>query len=942
MKTVRCVLFTLPLILITALYAQEKQPLDHSVYEIWKEITQHEISRDGNWVLYTVAPDNGDPELRVTHTESGQSHTVVRGDAATFTPDSRFVVFKIRVPKDSIYAAREHDVKKEDMPQDSLGVLNLSSGDLQKFPKVQSYKVPEEQGNIVAFSLRETALPEDTSESEEASTEDKPDTSDTKPDKDKAAGTPLVVLNPASSAADTFYHALDFSITENGNYLAYAAASEDSTADGVYLVSTEHFRRTTVMNQPGDYKQLALDKAGEHLAFLSNAATFSADQPEFKLYHTPLNRIRVRTLATGNEPDIPGNWWISEHGDLSFSEESSRLFFGTAPKPEPDTTAEIPDHEKVVVDIWHYQDPYLQTMQQERLEQEDKRTYLAAVQLRNGKVVQLGNKNIPEVHVGNKGEAPVAVGTSHLPYRQLISWEYPEYNDVYLIDMQSGDHELVLTKLQYTARLSPEGRYLYWWDRNELKWYVKDVRRGAPVQVSAGVPHTLHNEDHDWPFAPSPYGAAGWTVDDAQFLIYDRHDIWSLDPEGDDAPVNITDGYGRSNNLRLRYVDLDRDEESIQPDESLLLSAFHYENKQSGYYRDQVNGSRTPEELIFMKRRFAGVKQAKDAETLLYTRESFQEFPDLWVATPDFSSPEQLSSLNPQQSEYLWGTAELYEWRSLDGEQLQGILYKPENFHPDSTYPMLTYFYEKNSDNIHRHWAPEAHRSIINLTFYASRGYVIFVPDIPYQIGYPGESALDAVLPGVSQLMAEPWVDEENLGVQGHSWGGYQIAYLVTQTDMFKCAEAGAPVSNMVSAYGGIRWGSGMSRMFQYEQTQSRIGGSLWEYPLRYVENSPIFFADKINTPLLILHNDHDGAVPWYQGIELFVALRRLNKPAWMINYNNEPHWPVKYQNRVDWAKRMQTYFDHYLKGAPAPVWLDEGIPAIEKGETLGFEVTGE
>jgi dipeptidyl aminopeptidase/acylaminoacyl peptidase len=533
------------------------------------------------------------------------------------------------------------------------------------------------------------------------------------------------------------------------------------------------------------------------------------------------------------------------------------------------------------------------------------------------------------------------VGQSNLPYRQLISWEFPEYNDVYLINMQSGDHELVLTKLQYAARLSPEGRYLYWWDRSELEWYVKDVRSGAPVQVSAGIPHAVHNEDHDWPFDPYPYGSAGWTADDEHFLVYDRHDIWALDPEGGE-PVNITDGYGRSNNLRLRYVDLDREEESIQPEANLLLSAFHYENKQSGYYRDRVTGGQSPEELIFMQRRFAGMKQADDAETLLYTRESFQEFPDLWVASPDFRAPEKLSDVNPQQSEYLWGSAELVRWRSLDGEQLQGILYTPENFHPDSTYPMLTYFYEKNSDNLYRHWAPEAHRSIINFTFYASRGYVIFVPDIPYQIGYPGESALDAVLPGVSQLMAEPWVDAENLGVQGHSWGGYQIAYLVTQTDIFKCAEAGAPVSNMVSAYGGIRWGSGMSRMFQYEQTQSRIGGSLWEYPLRYIENSPIFFADKINTPLLILHNDQDGAVPWYQGMELFVALRRLNKPAWMINYNNEPHWPVKYQNRVDWAKRMQTYFDHYLKGAPAPVWLEQGIPATEKGETLGFEVTGE
>ena len=304
----------------------------------------------------------------------------------------------------------------------------------------------------------------------------------------------------------------------------------------------------------------------------------------------------------------------------------------------------------------------------------------------------------------------------------------------------------------------------------------------------------------------------------------------------------------------------------------------------------------------------------------------------------DFDDPEKVTEANPQQSEYLWGTAEIYEWTSADGIPLQGILYKPEGFDPSQQYPMMVYFYERNSDDLHEHHVPAAGRSVINFSFYASRGYVVFVPDIPYKIGYPGESAMNAVMPGVTQLMDEGYVDRENIGVQGHSWGGYRIAYMVTRTNLFAAAEAGAPVSNMTSAYGGIRWGSGMSRMFQYEDTQSRIGGSLWEKPLRYIENSPIFWADKIETPLMMMHNDHDTAVPWEQGIELFVALRRLGKPAWLINYNDEPHWPTTLANKRDWTKRMQQFFDHYLKDAPAPVWLDEGVPAIEKGRTLGLE----
>ena len=322
---------------------------------------------------------------------------------------------------------------------------------------------------------------------------------------------------------------------------------------------------------------------------------------------------------------------------------------------------------------------------------------------------------------------------------------------------------------------------------------------------------------------------------------------------------------------------------------------------------------REPEQLISGDARFAGVRTADDADVVSFTRSTFQEFPDIWVADGDLDDARKVTDANPQQDEYRWGTAELVEWTSNDGIPLQGILYKPEGFDPAEKYPMMVYFYERSSDGLHGYTVPAPGSSSINRTFYVSRGYLLFVPDIPYSIGYPGESALDAVVPGVLDMVDQGFVDRENIGVQGHSWGGYQIAYMMTRTDLFKAAEAGAPVSNMVSAYGGIRWQSGMSRAFQYERTQSRIGGSLWETPLRYIENSPIFTADKIRTPLLMMHNDEDGAVPWYQGIELFVALRRLGQPTWMLNYLDA---------QLQWrGARAQT--------APQPEGLDHSYAAV-------------
>ena len=353
-----------------------------------------------------------------------------------------------------------------------------------------------------------------------------------------------------------------------------------------------------------------------------------------------------------------------------------------------------------------------------------------------------------------------------------------------------------------------------------------------------------------------------------------------------------------------------------------------------------MSGDAKPVQLIVKDEQLSSLQKAQASDQVAFTRSTFQRFPDLWTSTLDFQLIKRISRANPQQLEYRWGSAELTQWESATGQKLQGLLFKPEDFDPQKKYPLLVYFYERSSDGLHRYVAPSASRSIINFSFYVSRGYVVFVPDIPYRTGYPGKSAEDAVLPGIASVVAQGFIDEKAIGVQGHSWGGYQIAHLVTRTNVFACAEAGAPVSNMTSAYGGIRWGSGMSRMFQYERTQSRIGATLWKARELYIENSPLFHADKIETPLLILHNDKDGAVPWYQGIELFVAMRRLSKPAWLINYNGEDHGVMQDQNRRDWSVRMQQFFDHYLQGKPAPKWLTEGVPATEKGKTLGLELT--
>jgi dipeptidyl aminopeptidase/acylaminoacyl peptidase len=245
---------------------------------------------------------------------------------------------------------------------------------------------------------------------------------------------------------------------------------------------------------------------------------------------------------------------------------------------------------------------------------------------------------------------------------------------------------------------------------------------------------------------------------------------------------------------------------------------------------------------------------------------------------------------------------------------------------------MIVDIYERLSQGVHGFVNPAPGTSI-NVSFYTSNGYVVLMPDIVYRTGEPGQSAMRCVLPAIDAVVKRGFVDEQAIGIQGHSWGGYQIAYMVTQTNRFRAAEAGAPVGNMTSAYSGIRWGTGLPRQFQYEQTQSRIGQSLQAAPQRYLDNSPVFQIEKVKTPLLLLHNDADDAVPWYQGIELFLALRRHDKPAWLFNYNGQAHGLRRRADQKDWARRMHQFFDHYLKGAPAPEWMEKGIPYLERDE---------
>ena len=945
----------------TAQTAVTKRALTHQDYDSWRSIVAQQVSRDGKFVAYAYMPQDGDGEIVVRNLATGVDWRAPRGyrppvpppdDPGTniaefqaeqarllrpvFTADSRFLVFSTEPTKAEVTKAKKEKKKPEDMPKNGLSIMDLSNGTVTHIEKVKTFRVPEDGSGFISYLLEPTSTTNPTpSSSPEAGASASPSPvapaatqrPQTPRGKKKEYGSELVLRNMSTGNERKFSDVLDFTISKDAKTLVYTVSSRKEETNGIFAAATESDGPPTVLlSGKGKYQKLTWDEDNTQLAFISDKEDAAAKQPKFRVYHWNLKDPQANEIVAPTSAGFAKDMVISERANLSFSLDGSHLFLGSAPPPEPERNPdeEIPADEKVLVDLWHWKDDYVQPIQKVRAEQDRNRSYRAVYDLQSKKFVQLADETMENVLPSNDGR--YAIGSDNRKYRVTSDYD-PGFTDYYLVNTADGSRKQLATKQRGGYSLSPNAKYAIYFDGKD--WNSYSVADGSTKNLTKDLKVNFFNEENDVPTIPGSYGFAGWTKDDNDVLLYDRYDIWQIAPDGSRAK-NMTDGAGRKEKTTLRYVRLDPKERWIDPDKPMLLSAENQETRDSGFYRDKVNGDALPQKLLMAAKDFNAPAKAKDADVLIMTASRFDQFPDIWVTNSSFRELKRVSNGDAQRANYLWGTAEMVSFKSADGVPLKGVLLKPDNFDPRKKYPMLVYIYERLSQSLHQFRNPSPGTSI-NPTFYVSNGYLVYMPDIVYTIGYPGASALKCVLPGIQAVVDKGFVNEDAIGIQGHSWGGYQIAYMVTQTNRFKAAAPGALVANMTSAYSGIRWGTGLPRQFQYERTQSRIGGSLWEYPLRFLENSPIFRADRVETPLLMIHNDEDDAVPWYQGIEYFLALRRLGKEAYMFTYNGEKHGLRKRINQKDYTRRLQEFFDHFLKGAPAPEWMEKGIPYLQR-----------
>lgn len=725
----------------------------------------------------------------------------------------------------------------------------------------------------------------------------------------------------------SFTDVKEYMFSENENILVLKKISKKDSAvtQSLFWVNLYSNNQQTIW-QGVNADNMVLNKTGTQLAFMA------ADQSLAKRSCWYYKAQTANAINMVNDPPANVDSTMQLDGISEFSKDGSKLFITLKEKE-----ASLPKPDAIKVDVWSYADSKLQSTQ---LNEIGARSYLAVIHLADHSITRLQQEND---FINLRTDSIICMLSSQGDDHEK-HWNSKSEQCSYLISVNDKIPKRIETDSVLFFAISPNGKYLLGRTGNWSNFYSYELKTGIINNVTNTLPvlgDMIERDDDglDRPIFQKSRGVffVAW-LNNSTIIVRDEFDIWQLDPSNKTAPINLTNSYGRKHKFVFRLAGI-YDPKSISTDTELILSAFDKTNKNGGFYKITIGKTADPELLTMGPYLYdPGVRRdfpvkARDANVYLVKRESSEQSPNLY-STKDFKKFTALSEIYPEKK-YNWMTSTLLNFTTIDGRTEQGILYKPENFSTEKKYPVILYYYERKSQNLNKYQAPEVPSGgDLDIAWFVSNGYLVFTPDIHYRTGEPGDGAYNSIAAAANYLAQFPWVNAKKMGLQGHSHGGYETNYVVTRTDQFAAAVSSSGMSDFVSYYGNY------SQYFP-EVWQLRIGATLWERQDLYIKNSPIFSADKVNTPILIINNQKDANVPFDQGLEWFTAFRRLGKRAWMLQYDDGGHG-VGGDDYIDYILRMTQFFDHYLKDSAAPVWMTRGIPASQKGKTLGYEMDTE
>jgi dienelactone hydrolase len=946
--------------------ASESRPttrvLDPSDLAGWKSIRAATWSLDGRIFAYQLAPNEGDAEVVIKTVADGKETRLPIGEppagggggfggpapvsALGVSGDGKWVAFlKYPLAKDA------KRMRKDRRPiQSSVVILDLATGKTREFERVRRFAFDGEKPSIIALHRYADAAPPAPSA--------------------PAAAPPAAAAAPASAAADLLLVKLagtqvthigdvnEFAFDDSGEHLAWTIETRDRFGNGVHLRHAKSEATRVLDSERAVYRRLTWADSGASLAVLRGIPDSAAadtnysivawrDVAQSPIAYTPTDASGM-PAGMRMSADRPPRWsW--DRGAV-FIGVSERRVSAPGEKPSPDVKAvagapgaiaggggagaRTDDEALPSLIIWHGNDSRLQSQQQVEESRDKAFSYLAAYRVADQKLVRLGNDSLRDVSLTARDR--YAFGFDVRAYERSGNIDGRRYRDVYTIDTRTGAARVLSKKFLAIGfggpglLSSPDGnRLLYWSDGN---YHVYDLTTGTTRNITAGAPVSFVNKEDDHNVDRPPTPVVGWSKDGASVLLSDNWDIWRV-PVTSGSAVNLTTT-GRSQGVRFqRRIQIDPKERGIDVTKPIYFAVYGNRTKKSGIAR--VDAGKPGATTLLWEDAQVFASRARDADVWFFTRQTFTEFPDYYVSDGTFKNARRLTDGSAQQRDIAWSKgARLIDYVSDKGDSLQGALFLPANYEAGKKYPTVVYIYEKLSQGLHAYAVPNETRAF-NPSVYTSRGYAVLMPDIVYRVNDPGMSAVWCVVPAVKAAIATGIVDPANVGLHGHSWGGYQTAFLVTQTNIFKSAIAGAALTDMVSMYSSVYWNTGSANQPIFESSQGRFTGNFIDNYDAYIRNSPAFHAKNVKTPLLLLHNERDGAVDFNQGITYYNTLRGLGKDVVLLQYVGENHGLVQPENQKDYTIRMKEYFDTYLLGAPAPEWLKNGIPRLRMQEHL-------
>jgi dipeptidyl aminopeptidase/acylaminoacyl peptidase len=895
-------------ILFSTLTSAQDKVLQLEDYSKWKRIVSTKISPNGAWFTYGLRPNGGDDTLFVKKTTSATTefkYKIPYGSAPSFSNDSKWVVYLVSPSKEASKKLKKS--KKKVFKTAEL--RNLVTGDSIRFKRAKSMQFSED-GKFFAISLEKTQS-----------------------DKSKHKGQDLLLVNLTTMSTMNFGNVSDYKFNKNSSHLAYTVDAAEMVGNGLYVYD---LKKNVLQNLDSDrktYSRLTWDDAqvlkddwankGIQIAVLKGKTNKKLEQRENTLVVVSnLHKNPVKTELDANKAsNFPENFVISEKGRLQFSNDGSFVLFGIKEqekkmKLDKDTIANL--------DVFHWNDETINSVQRRRANRNRNFTYWASFQLKNKVFTQLTDDSMRELLVSRNSD--YWVGRNPKPYINDVNWGVSPA-DLYRVNLKTGSRESIVKLVKRSMGYSPDGKYYA--VQKDSAIHVVDLATNQLTNISKVSGVQFMNLEHPYPHEKPPFGTAGWTKDGKSIILNHKYDLWSLKLDGSSAK-NITKGIGDEREIQFRYVNLDPEQPFIDTKKPLLLRAYGEWTKKAGFY--QLKIGKEPKQLLFDDYAFSRIMKAKKSDQVVYTKESFVEFPNYHLSDLSFNNPIQLTDANPQQKDYKWGSKVLVDYTNSKGQRLQGTLTLPPDYEAGKKYPMIVYFYEKMSNRHHRYYMP-VYDDRPHGSTYASNGYLFFQPDNVYEEGRPGTSSLDCITSATQKVIDLGYADPKRIGLQGHSWGGYQSSFILTQTDMFACVVTGAPPTDLESFYNNIYGNTGTNHNGIMEIGQVRMGRGVtpWTHREIYQRENPMFHAQKIKVPFMILHGTADGAVDWTQGLEFYNAARRLGKEVIFLSYPGEPHHLRREANQKDFQIRMKQYFDHYLMDKEAPTWMVEGIPHLQK-----------